>query len=382
VWAAADREPVEPFTALPAAWLLESDAFVAGQQLVAVRRPLAAFRLVLFASHRWETLAHPDPSGHQHAALAALLRELRDVAAALLSAAGPERVALVPALDRHGTLQAVVALHRLLAAMPESEAPGSADDLLALVGVWYDYACLPQSPRTTAEETEFRTALIELPGLIERDGVSLIALRQAGDDYEGRGWCLAEATLTASGARTDRALALRIDRFGRPLALARSTELSEGIATAFARWRDPQGTPREAADGAVLAGALVGHMPDELFAEEDGIQPTGVTRAADRSSVWQALAITNVMGAGGERFDLAERLRELASREGVACAADNDLVYVMLVMLTSRAAAGTQARAFFEACVERHVGGDPLLVEVESPATSSEEIRWSFAARA
>jgi hypothetical protein len=95
--------------ALPAAHVLSWGAFARGQKLRGVHVAVERCGLVAIRPHRCEALAHPDPTGCQHAALVALC---------VASATSPSLTAgerrAVPLLDRHGALQAAVLLSRLL----------------------------------------------------------------------------------------------------------------------------------------------------------------------------------------------------------------------------------------------------------------------------
>jgi hypothetical protein len=75
---------------------------------------------LLFISHRWETLEHPDPSGRQLAALQEFLRLVcRCIEAMFLTRY--DRLRLVPTLLREGLLQAEEIARRLLGFGPFSE---------------------------------------------------------------------------------------------------------------------------------------------------------------------------------------------------------------------------------------------------------------------
>jgi hypothetical protein len=82
-------------------------------------------------------------------------------------------------LDR---LRELVATHPLLR------------DLLARVHLWYDFSCLPQEPRTAAEQAEFEDGIgrLRVFQMLSRTAVLL----DEADDYLGRAWCTLEV-LTA-----------------------------------------------------------------------------------------------------------------------------------------------------------------------------------------
>jgi hypothetical protein len=158
--------------------------------------------LILFISHRWLTPTDPDPHGTQAASLRAFLGNLRDVAIGAASDA-KERVARVPSLQVHGVFQAAYVLGFPLVIRHSGEdhwgtlvkqfrgssnAQGVGDRLLERVGIWYDFACLPQSDpktgvgRTEQEERIFLESLRQQHSLIQKSMV--LTLRAEGDAYE------------------------------------------------------------------------------------------------------------------------------------------------------------------------------------------------------
>jgi hypothetical protein len=68
--------------------------------------------------------------------------------------------------------------------------------LLDRVLIWYDYSCLPQSPRDAADEPLFREGLAHL-NHVQLIGATTILLDEI-DDYLGRAWCVLEAITAES----------------------------------------------------------------------------------------------------------------------------------------------------------------------------------------
>jgi hypothetical protein len=70
--------------------------------------------------------------------------------------------------------------------------------LLGRVHLWYDYSCMPQPPRTPAEQAEFEEGLTHLAAhqLVGRTAILL----DDADDYLTRAWCTLEA-LTADSVQ-------------------------------------------------------------------------------------------------------------------------------------------------------------------------------------
>ncbi|HKI00784.1 MAG TPA: hypothetical protein VKK31_02275 [Thermoanaerobaculia bacterium] len=194
-----------------------------------------------FVSHRWLTPVEPDPDGVQAAFLAWQLfshlceavrvaqyrglRQPRTRSTALGFAIGItgselaealivnvlrmrlDDAAVEPAWDEarsvenltqdYGTTAAasdagLVQLRQLLADRPLLAS------LLSRVYVWYDYACLPQTPRTPEDETLFRQGIENLVP-IQVLGHTVVLLDEA-EDYLSRGWCTLEALVADTEA--------------------------------------------------------------------------------------------------------------------------------------------------------------------------------------
>lgn len=171
----------------------------------------------VFVSHRWQDPVHPDLQGIQLRALQSLIRSMYDIVAAA-HLPGPERVAKLPSLRRHGVLQAAALLN------PDDwwkdhAARSLLDSVLGRVGFWLDYASLPQAPRSPEEDVAFRHGLRSLPEFSEACTAFLV-LRDAGDDYMGRGWCAHETWNALRQSALNTALVvLRVDLVGQPIEL-------------------------------------------------------------------------------------------------------------------------------------------------------------------
>jgi hypothetical protein len=182
----------------------------------------------LFISHRWETLAHPDPDRRQLRAIQELVRLVsRSVEALFLPRA--ERTSLIPSLDREGIVQSVEIARRALGFGPFGDATAALGGrgarqavrdqwehsgggtpfrgwVASRIAVWLDYCCMPQQPLTQDEEAEFRSSLATLGALVR--SASVVALRCRDDDYPRRAWCASEFFL---GSRRSFANGLYVD---------------------------------------------------------------------------------------------------------------------------------------------------------------------------
>ncbi len=208
--------------------------------------------VLLFVSHRWDTLTHPDPNGIQLRAIQQFLCQICTLVEATL-VDPEERLQLVPALDFEGMLQASEVVRRMFGhgifkdstptvagrdakAMVRRYRELYQDDreafhfaLAGSIGVWFDYCCMPQKPHNLDEEVEFRRSLNSLDDLVMSS--TLVALRCANDDYPLRGWCASEFFL-ASGRSFQKGIFLDIDRIesGQKVAIAREPRPDSTVA--------------------------------------------------------------------------------------------------------------------------------------------------------
>ena len=176
-----------------------------------------AGKLLLFVSHRWESLEHPDPNGAQLLCLKVGLTLA--LAAAVLHLGNPDE----EAEKTHSGLPEVIAeflgstlaSHEIAALQPwaskimtianeekeeesllaatrqleTGEVQALLDRLRSLILVWYDYASMFQVPRNSSQETAFRSEILEL-NRIQSHACTLVI---AGDNqYVTRAWCFLE----------------------------------------------------------------------------------------------------------------------------------------------------------------------------------------------
>lgn len=165
--------------------------------------------LMLFVSHRWETLDHPDPTGRQLQAVRTGLTLA--LAAAVLSDADstpsglPElfrrycddhhlaTIALRPwaELVREAAM-ATFSETEFLQQLREPEDTGARRQLASFrknVVLWYDYTSMYQTPRDRHEEEIFRVDLTRLNDI--QAGAATLVLAE-NEDYTRRAWCFLE----------------------------------------------------------------------------------------------------------------------------------------------------------------------------------------------
>jgi hypothetical protein len=325
-------------------------------------RPVA----LLFISHRWETLAHPDPAGHQLAALQAFLRDVcRCLEAALLPRDG--RLALVATLEREGVLQAAEVARRALGFGPfsgASAAPGGpavrslASSALRNLGpeafrrwleervaVWVDYSCMPQRPFAPDDLPAFRRALGQLDALVGSS--NLIALRQAGDDYPRRAWCASEFFL-ASGRSFARGIAIDAERLAaaaKPALPPRPCSSDPAAAAVMTEaYEDDLRAYRDACDAWLATPAAVGEvgLPDawgsyrslqgSAFLPSDG-DPNPFRCVLDMLGVLETALVTRwLMSDRPLTVDVGAAVDAAARRAGLACSEPGDLPYLGLLL--------------------------------------------------
>jgi hypothetical protein len=373
-------------------------------------RPLA----LLFISHRWETLEHPDPTGRQLRAVQVLLGRVCQLMEAML-VPREERLRLVPSLEREGTLQAHELARRILGFGPFSDSPVcipgaearrmivdrfrlGRDDrhafrqwLTSLLGVWLDYSCMPQKPLLPEEVSEHQRALRALGSLVKSSTV--IALRQPDDDYSLRGWCASEFFL-GSGRSFSRGIFVDIDRLERQedLWVPHPPSLGGGAAAAkIVRETYDQDLAafRSACEAwADFEGPLVGHLPEDIWGCYRSLQGSGFLGAAlDPNPFRRAMdalgiietALTRdwLMSGQTVSLDLGEELGRALEGAGLRCAEPNDLAYLGFLLACEGLV--DVYRPLFRACLERHVArGARSLVVTLHPL--DEAVRSLFSA--
>lgn len=143
--------------------------------------------LVVFVSHRWRSSHHPDPDGQTLRGLTCLLEAVQQLAAGL----DPINPTAVPSLREPGMLHACVLLQRLWEQAEDMDGAG----VLGRIALFFDFSCLPQG-ETPEHQQQLKNGLASFPQMIPDPRVLLLALRQQGDDYGTRSWCVAESVLS------------------------------------------------------------------------------------------------------------------------------------------------------------------------------------------
>lgn len=192
--------PVEPYVFIPFRTLLSLESFPTRQELLSAGTSFltpgnGSLWLAIFISHRWESQDHPDQnSAHpdrDNRQLLVLQQFVRMVVAIFKFSRGLAVDGLPNTLAHHGWFQAafVAGLDSLRSKGHDATSPDELEQLLLdHCGVWYDYSCLYQKPRTPEQQSDFNSSLYNLSRLV-RGCSCCIALRDDNDDYMARGWC-------------------------------------------------------------------------------------------------------------------------------------------------------------------------------------------------
>lgn len=356
--------------------------------------------LLLFISHRWETTSHPDPTGKQLAALKSLIQFICDACDALSAESTEERLSILPTLHQYGALQAVLLVSRLSSSVltigSSINNKRAHEWLPNHIGIWYDFACLPQKPRSNEEQQEMQTALLALPDLLLSDEISLIALRDEDDDYESRGWCVAEARLS-SDKMVFTPLVLKIDRLGTmsseqiPVATSdRNDSPASQFTAALRAWEDRNVVVMdpETCWKIIVLQACVN--PDSLPLREDDSPVLGLNKMARFSIGSIILLLTELAGEGGRQVNFGAAVLHLLKEKGLQCSDDNDLIYVGLLAFLWSCEKRSRLAEFFRECLQRHIRNEGLLMKVsvmEDPQSlddqdnariNSENLNWEF----
>ncbi len=368
------REAASRFHFLAASDVLRMESFRRRQDLEVEPLTHEDCHLLLFISHRWETPEHPDPTGRQLAALKALIHLVCDACDALSAQTEEERARFLPSLRRYGALQALLLVSRLsptvLTLGPSIDGKRALEWLPDHIGVWYDFACLPQSPRSDAQEREFQSALLAWPDLLLSEEVSLIAIRDEGDDYESRGWCFAEARLS-SDSMVCRPLALRLDRLGTvsgPINSAATSKTRDEAATRFetalAAWEGAGAVALDAQTCWKIVVAQASVAPDALPLAEEDSPVLSLNRIVRPSVTWVALLMAGLLSNVGRVISVSAAILSLLKEKGLRCSDDRDLVYVGLLALLWSCNEQSRPAEFFRQCLVRHINNAGLSARV------------------
>jgi len=294
---------------------------------------------VVFISHRWGSLYDPDPNGSQLDALQQLVHEILVIAELISDAqagkgALQDRLTKVPSLNRQGTLQAAHLVFRCLCdgeGRPNVESIwNNGRGILDVIGFWYDFACLPQDPKTPTEEKEFAQSLQNIGELLLLPQVSTLILRKEEDGYLSRGWCFAESILAQSKNDTAMPMVLWTDQWNQPFSVFEETAMA-----AMQLWEtmDSQNSSWLALSAAIQLTALPLVLRGEPSTSEFSLAMADTTMICMRllAHIQPRLLVLQE----GETVNLAEPLATLLKSQGLRCRDQRDAILVALLLLKS-----------------------------------------------
>jgi hypothetical protein len=334
--------------------------------------------LFVFVSHRWETLTEPDPQGRQLRALQYLLKCLQELLQSVDDALA-QRANDLQCVHRHGYPQALVLLFRLLANLRNVPDGAVSDILMRRIGIWYDFACIPQAPRTEPENLEIEKQLLDLPELLLSKDMTLLALREQGDDFENRAWCVFENILTHDGD-ADEPMVLRVDRVGEQIP-ARQQAADDPVPAALAAWETRMKTPELLSWSLNVLGAMLSVNADDHFSCGDGPALSMARFSNAKSAEFSAGWLTSLVAASRQSIDMAKCLVALARKRGLKSAKEEDLIFTLLGIL--RLSHTGRLGELVDECRERHIQGRSLQMRVTFDDRLPEPIRleslaWVF----
>ena len=165
----------------------------------------------LFVSHRWASREHPDPEGQQATAIRAAVLATLAFAASFVSSnkdfkgfAGftdcgilaqsllrcPGPTGHLVAWARDHTINHDIKVGNLSELLSSDRIPSGFSAAMDRVWLWIDFCCLPQYPRTSEEQFQFRVSLCDLAEY-QKNAATLV-LYGEGNDLHTRGWCVFE----------------------------------------------------------------------------------------------------------------------------------------------------------------------------------------------
>jgi hypothetical protein len=332
---------------------------------------------VLFVSHRWETPAHPDPHGRQADCLRKFLKTVDDIVRTTPLSA-EERGACVPSLLAHGPFQAAYFVDNGIAfGVPEqrwhehwnSRAQNLGTtvrkSVLDHVGVWYDYACLPQEAPGSQRLADSLLRIHELIG-----ECTMLVLRYPGDDYECRSWCASELAIEPNiERRACRKIVLRLDKLGEEIAMGELTREDRPDANTGSRkiLSQPIGEwPKYAARS--LAGVTQVYdmfLPELEDRETPLLTPRQKPNIFEGQRTLQVRMIQTLSEASGRdellagnmarslNLDMTSVVEAAMAEAGLRCTDPKDQIYTGLLILYARHRGYPELASLFAECLKR-----------------------------
>jgi ankyrin repeat protein len=334
--------------------------------------------LVIFVSHRWEWTSHPDPYGTQLQILKRFAAMFLDVAVGLKEPR-EKRGERIPTLSTHGALQAayfVGAIADYIDAFHVDETE-LREQLLARVGIVYDFLCLPQSPRSQGEYAEFLEGMRTFRRLMQ--SLPMLVLRYPDDEYDTRSWCALEFWSACESSRSFQSpVVLRVDKWGKELEVQKmgppdsytSSTNYLSVICALAAWeRNEEVTARHVA-GTIMANyRLAFSWREKESATPLVVRPdfrvdneTNISKTPRSFRFWHSVCV--VLCNGIEDEDFRTILETHLSAHGIRCTDEWDLVTTALWLLATHGLKDFDFQCFYGRCLLRHFEGKDLKVNL------------------
>ena len=313
-------------------------------------RPASAFLLILFVSHRWESVNDPDPAGQQLGGVRNLIRHVVFGIRAFLAIEQGNHHKHIPDLGRHGVLQGAMIAMRLLATI-YGLSPEEGRRLLSesnperLIGIWYDAACLPQA---LCSRRELYGALQNLPGFVQHPHVSVVALREPEDDYEQRGWCMMEFML-ASRQSPYSPLVYRYDLDGKGLRVNANVEHGLTFGRLLKNWC--QANRKTAFKSWQSIFLQANFMPDSIVLDEGKIPVLSI-----RGNLLRFVALQSGLFVAEKKnhstYEPLDVMRKLHGNTDLLTTLPDDGVLVYLMILVGGCSLKSDLGKEFKSCLD------------------------------
>lgn len=390
------------FYFLRADWLVSSQGpFSRHEDLFATSpgaffSPKAPPRVVVFISHRWDTIELPDPSGRKAEAIRGFLDAADHFGRPeTLESAATEDLLL------HGAFQAAHFVSRAKIfgehpqAIVEKECRFDPDrEILSQIGVWFDYTCLPQD----GMDQKLKESMRYLGSLLLES--NMLILRRPSDEYETRAWCAVEVSGCQNlGVRIHpNALVLRLDKAGTPITPDDRPEMfvkdriddRNNFGTAnlveLMYWRS---LPEEEEYGNEVNTFTLKPSP-HLFAGLRAFLVAELCGLGNLSATDEVLASMNVADADFSH-DMGEMVLTWINESGLRTTHERDLLYTGLLILQLRRSRWPSFFRFYSELVRRHLTGESLelrrfrmsggAVQVDKDASPGDLGNWIISSR-
>lgn len=329
------------------------------------------FWSIIFISHRWASQDDPDPTGSQLHALQTLARSVTGIASIVLEDQSTHRMDFNGRVNQyslglHGNLQAAHLIFRTLCFYAKNSNNFSElkdiDQILDVIGFWYDYSCLPQDPMTNMQKDEFNSALKGVQKLISHPRVTTLILRKSDDGFLGRGWCVAESAIAYSKNDTSLPLVLYTSELKKPF-----STLNKLIENAFKEW-ERISDQESAWQGFCM---VINATSEPMILKRDFENSEIFLAHSDALDIGHrlltAFLVKTAIMNDGDCLDLFDHFPEALKRENLGCRDKKDYALVSLMIINSVVATeASQNLSIWREALTRCVDDNSLVLTKEN----------------